>query len=117
MREVRAVWILLACATVAVVVTYSRIPPHELYHVSHGGIAGGLSRALVDLNFPDALIAIAIVGVVAGRLPPRVRALAVVAVALCAVVAVPGVVSQDDLDAKWANVAPALHGRAVGHRR
>jgi hypothetical protein len=30
------------------------------------------------------------------------------AIALCALVAVPGVVDQDDLDARWANVLPAL---------
>ena len=48
-------------------VTYSRIRPEELYHVSRSGLAGGLGRALVFLNFPAALAAIAIVLLVADR--------------------------------------------------
>jgi hypothetical protein len=39
-------------------VTYARVPPAELYHVSRDGLAGGLGRALVELNYPDALAAV-----------------------------------------------------------
>ncbi len=106
-REIKLVWALLGAAAVAVLVTYSRLPAYELYHVSRSGIAGGLSRALVDLNFPDALAALAILGIVGPRLPPRGVPLAVLAAALCLVVVFPGVVSQDDLDAKWINAVPA----------
>jgi hypothetical protein len=103
MREARAVWALLAVEELAVLVTYSRLPAHELYNVTGGGVHLGLSRVVVELNFPDALVALAILGVVW----PRPRWLAVVAAAMCAVAVFPGVVSQDNLDAKWINAAPA----------
>jgi hypothetical protein len=108
MRELRAAWILVAAAAVAVFVTYSRLPAAELYNVSHSGVRGGASRVLVDLNFPDALIALAVLGVIAPFLSPRLRALAAVAAVLSLVVVVPGVVRQSDLDARWINVVPAL---------
>jgi hypothetical protein len=69
-------------------------------------VAGGLSRVLVDLNFPVSLVAIAVVGVLLERGTPRVAG--VVAIALCAVTAVPGVVDQGDLDARLVNLVPAL---------
>ena len=82
------------------------MPIDELYHVSVDGLAGGLGRALVLLNFPIALVAIGICGVLLER---RVApAICVVAIALCAVTAFPGVVDQDDLDARLVNVVPAL---------
>lgn len=85
-------------------VTYSRLPPDALYNVdSAGDLAGGLSRALTVVNYPLALGAIAL-AVVAGR--PRLLVWA--AIVLCAVTALPGVVDQGDLDARWLNVVPAL---------
>jgi hypothetical protein len=109
LTEALAVWILVALVGVAVAVTYSRLPPSEFYNVSEGGIAGGLGRALVYANFPVGLVAIAIVALVVDRLGGRrYDVAAAVAVALCLVVAVPGVVDQSDLDAKAANVVPAL---------
>ena len=107
-RELRVVWALVVATAVAVLVTYARLPADELYHVSRNGVRGGLSRVLVDLNFPDALIALAALGVVAPYLPRAARALAGLAAALCVVVVVPGVVSQHDLDAKWLNAVPAI---------
>ena len=107
-REIAAVWALAAASLVAVLVTYARLPASELYSVSGTGLRGGLSRAVVELNFPDALVALAVLAVVGGRLRGRARALAVVASALCVVFAVPGVVRQSNLDAKWINVVPAL---------
>jgi hypothetical protein len=103
-RALRIVWGLVALDLIIVVVTYSRLPPEDLYNTTEGGLRGGLGRALVELNFPAALIAIAVLLVVA----PRPRWAAVLAGALCLLVVVPGVVSQDDLDAKWINVVPAL---------
>lgn len=67
---------------------------------------GGLSRVLVDLNFPAALVAIAIAGVLLERGASRL--VGATAIALCAVTAVPGVVDQADLDARLVNVVPAL---------
>ena len=104
MRSVRAVWALLALEELVVLITYARLPAHELYNVTGSGIRGGLSRVVVELNFPDALIALGILGVVL----PRPRRLAAVAAALCAFAVLPGVVSQDDLDAKWINAVPAV---------
>jgi hypothetical protein len=89
-----------------VLVTYSRLAPEETYHVSHDGLAGGLSRVLVLLNFPIALAAIGVVGVLLERGAPCW--LGVLAIALCAVTAWPGLVDQDDLDARLGNVVPAL---------
>jgi hypothetical protein len=100
------VWALFGLVALIDVVTYSRIDPQDLYNTSHGGLAGGLGRALVFLNFPTALAAIAIVLLVSDR--NGWRWAAILAIALCAVIIVPGVVDQADLDAKWINAAPAL---------
>jgi hypothetical protein len=86
------------------VVTYSRLPPDVLYNVdSAGDLTGGLSRALVVVNYPLALGALAL-----AALAVRPRSLVWTAIALCALVAVPGVVDQDDLDARWVNALPAV---------
>src|SRR5437764_10319534 len=87
-------------------VTYSRIPPHELYHVSRDGIPGGASRLLVFLNYPTALMALALLVLLADRLRPR--RLVLVPAALCLMILAPGVLDTSDLDAKWINVFPAL---------
>jgi hypothetical protein len=105
LAEAYVVWALLGAWALIDVVTYSRIDPGDLYHVSEGGLAGGLGRALVFLNFPAALAAIAIVLLLADRVGWRWPA--VLAIALCAIVAWPGVVDQADLDPRWINVAPA----------
>jgi len=107
-REIAVVWALAVASLLAVLVTYARLPASELYDVSGSGLRGGLSRALVELNFPDALVALAVLAVVGGRLRGRARALAVAGFALCAVFAAPGVVRQSNLDARWINVVPAL---------
>ncbi|HEY7195655.1 MAG TPA: hypothetical protein VH306_00540 [Gaiellaceae bacterium] len=106
LREPLAVWAILAAVALATLATYDRIDPGDLWNVSGDGIAAGLGRALVDLNFPAAFVAIAIVLVVEERV--RLPVLAGVAIALCAVTAVPGVVRQSDLDARWINALPAL---------
>jgi hypothetical protein len=100
--------VLAGCAVVAVeiLVTYSRVPAHELYHVSGSGLTGGLSRALVFANFPSALVALAVLGVAYERL--RHRALVIVAAVLCAFVFWPGVVDEANLDARPINVAAAV---------
>src|SRR6266849_4442916 len=108
LREVWALWGLLALAAAAVFATYARLPVHELYHVSGSGRTAGAGRVLVLLNFPVALAAIALVGVAAARArSPTISRLAVVAVVLCAAVAWPGMVDQVDLDAKWPNAIAA----------
>lgn len=103
--EVVLAWALFAVVATEIVVTYSRIPAGELYHVSANGIEGGLSRALVFANFPSALVAIAVIALLYEQLPRRI--LAVVAAVLCAVLFWPGVVSQANLDARPVNAVPA----------
>jgi hypothetical protein len=105
-REVAAVLALFALDAIAVAVTYSRFPPSQLYHVHHGGVAGGLGRALVFLNFPTAIVAVALVGLAWPRLRDGLRPLAVAAVLLC--VLVYWAVDQANLDAKPLNAAPAV---------
>jgi hypothetical protein len=111
--EVYAVWMLFALAAVAVFVTYWRLPPSELWKVAHSGLAGGAGRAFVFLSYSAALAAIAVVAIVVDRLQDR-RAvlLGIASVVLCATVAIPGVQTPNDLDAKWANL-PAVLGVAI----
>jgi hypothetical protein len=106
--EIAAVWLLLLLMAIALVVTYARLPADELYNVSDSGLAGAFGRLLVDVNFPDAIVALGILAVVWRELPRGVAPFAVVAAVLCLVVAGPGVVDQDDLDAKWINAVPAV---------
>ena len=107
-REPLLVWLLFAVVAIEILVTYSRIPPRGLYHVSGGGLEGGGSRALVFSNYPVALGANAVLGAVAPALNPARRALALLAAALCAAVFWPGVVTQADLDARPVNTIAAV---------
>ena len=80
-------WALLGIWALLDLFTYSRIEPRDLYHVSGSGLTGGLSRALVFLNFPAALAAIGIAVLVADRAGwSWAHGLAI---ALCAVIVVP----------------------------
>jgi hypothetical protein len=104
---VRTVWALVAASLVATTVTYARLPDAQIYDVSGIGLRGGLSRAVVELNFPDGLIALAVLGVLAPQLSGKSRLLAALAALLCVVAVLPGVVRQSNLDAKWINALPA----------
>jgi hypothetical protein len=106
--EALAVWGVLAADVAAVLVTYARIDPAELYSVSREGIAGGLSRALVQLNFPVALLALPLTLLAVAALPRRAWLVAAPALVLCSVSAVPGVLDDKDLDARPVNALPAL---------
>jgi len=107
-REPLVVWLLLSLVAVEILVTYARLPATELYHVSGSGLAGGLSRVLVFLYFPSALVALSVLTVVFERLPAGWRPLAVIAAILCTPIFWPGVVDQADLDARWVNVPAAV---------
>jgi hypothetical protein len=107
--EVLLVWVAFAVVTVEILVTYSRLPPSQLYHVSGNGIALGLGRAITFVNFPAALAALAVLGVLWERLPGRAyRVVAVVSALLCAVVFWPGVVDEGNLDARPINILPLV---------
>jgi hypothetical protein len=111
--HVRMVWALFAAVGLAIFVTYWRLPPEEFYNVSEEGLQLGAGRLLVFLNYPTSLAAIPIAWLAAERIETR-RAMwtAAVATVLCVVTAWPGVVDQDDLDAKPVNLLPAL-GAAI----
>src|ERR671935_3224781 len=109
LAEALAVWTMLGLFGGAMFWTYARLPARDFFHVSTSGPSGGAGRALVFLNFPIALVAIAIVLVVVDRLEGRVAATSgVLAMALSAAVYWPGVVDQRDLDARWVNAIAAL---------
>jgi hypothetical protein len=107
-RPLPATWALAAAFALLTLVTYTRLPPEQLYNVSRDGIAGGASRTLVFLNFPVAFVAIGVLLVCLERLRSRGAVLLGLAgIALCAVAAWPGVLDQHDLDARWINALPA----------
>ncbi|MGH3133536.1 MAG: hypothetical protein ACRDNY_07325 [Gaiellaceae bacterium] len=99
-------WVLLAVDALAVLVVYSALDVRELYNVSREGIIGGTSRALVQLNFPIALVAIPLAILALGALPRRAWVAGAPAIALCALV--PVTVDPGDLDARPRNALPAL---------
>ena len=105
--EVKGVLALIVLDGIAVIATYSRFPTTLLYHVHRSDtIAAGFGRELVALNFPFALVGIALVGLAWPRLHGRMRTLGVLAIVLCAVVYF--AVDQSNLDAKPLNAVPAL---------
>jgi hypothetical protein len=104
--EALATWALWVLVTAVVLVTYSRIDPAETYHVSRDGLTGGLSRSVTLVNFPIALVAIALVLAAASALPRSAWWAAAPAIVLCATI--PWFVDQSNLDAHWGNAVPAL---------
>jgi hypothetical protein len=101
------VWALFLADALAVLVVYSLVDPGELHAVSRDGIEGGLSRFLTHLNFPVALVGLPVVLLALDVLPRRAWLIGGPALALCAFVAVPGVVDQGNLDARPVNVVAA----------
>jgi hypothetical protein len=107
--ELLLVWVPFVVVAAEIVVTYSRIPARELYHVSGNGIELGLSRAMTFSNFPAALVGLAVIGFLWQELAGRAYRIAAVAAAvLCAVVFWPRVVDQANLDAKAINILPLV---------
>jgi hypothetical protein len=109
LREALFIWVLLAAEVLAVLVTYARLPPDVLYHTSVGGVRGGFGRALVELNFPVAFVALVILPVALNALLGWTRivyAAVLVAIPTSALAAV--FVHQKDLDARPINVVPAV---------
>ncbi len=105
--EALATWGMWGLIAMATLITYSRVDTVELYNVSVDGLAGGLGRGVVLLNYPFALVAIALALVALAALPRRAWWLGAPTIALCAVVAWPGVVQQADLDVRLVNAIPA----------
>jgi hypothetical protein len=110
LRDVYVVWGLFALTAVAVLETYWRLPPGELWKVHNSGFVGGAGRAFVFLSFSAALAAIAVLPIVVDRLDdPLADLVAIIALALCATVGLPGVQTESHLDPKWVNL-PAVIG-------
>ena len=104
--EALATWALWGLVTAVVLTTYSRLDPAETYHVSRAGLAGGLSRSATLVNFPIALVAIALALVAVSALPRSAWWAAAPAIMLCATI--PWFVDQGNLDAHWGNAVPVL---------
>lgn len=116
LREALAVSSLALAVLVAIIVTYTRLTPADLYNTSVDGLRGGLGRALVSVGFPVSLIALVVIGVLANALVDThrrlVAATTLVAIPLC--LTTPFVVKQGDLDAAAGNVLPAIGVALVG---
>ena len=106
--ESLVVWAVWGLVLAAIAVTYSRLDPAVLYHVSRHGLANGLGRVLVESNFSLSLVAIAIALIALDGLPRRAWLAGAPAIVLCAVTACPGVVDQGDLDVRLVNAVPAI---------
>jgi hypothetical protein len=104
--EALATWALWGLVTAVVLTTYSWLDPAETYHVSRAGLAGGLSRSATLVNFPIALVAIALALVAVSALPRSAWWAAAPAIMLCATI--PWFVDQGNLDAHWGNAVPVL---------
>jgi len=107
-KEAAITWAMWALVLIAVAVTNTRLDPSQLYHVSGHGLSAGLSRVIVVMNFPLAIIAVALILISLDVLPTRWWLLGGPALAMCLVTAWPGVVDNADLDAKAINAIPAI---------
>lgn len=119
--EALALWVTLCVLCVLAWITYARLPARDFYNVSGTGVRAGASRVLVLLGWPISLIAIALLAVAVDRLLADdtlargarrlVVATAIVSLLLCLTIVWPGVINQDNLDAKPSN---ALAAAGVG---
>ena len=106
--DVLATWAVWMLFLGAMAVTYSRLDISDLYNVSRDGMDGALSRMLVQLNYPIALVAIAAILIALDSLEGRWLWLGAASIAACVVTAWPGVVDDGNLDARLINIVPAL---------
>jgi hypothetical protein len=107
--EALFVWALWGLVALAVFITYWRIPPAELYNTSGTGALAGASRFVVYLGYPVAIAAVPLAFIAAARLGTRpAYAAAAAATVLCFTIGIPGVIDQDDLDARPVNALAAV---------
>jgi hypothetical protein len=112
LAEALIVWALWGLVALAVFITYWRIPPAELYNTSGTGPLAGASRLVVYLGYPVAIAAVPLAFVAAARLRTGFAyAAAAAATLLCFTIGFPGVIDQNDLDARRVN---ALAAAGVG---
>ena len=118
LAEALALWAILGVLCVLAWITSARLPARDFYNVSGTGVRAGASRVLVLLGWPISIIAIALLAVAVDRLLAddslgrRARRLVVgsawVSFGLCLTIVWPGVVNQDNLDAKPSNALAAI---------
>ena len=118
LTEALALWATLAVLCALAWITYARLPARDFYNVTGTGVRAGGSRVLVLLGWPISIIAIALLAIAVDRLLADntlsrggrrlVVACAWASFGLCLTIAWPGVVNQDDLDAKPSNVLAAI---------
>ena len=111
-RELWLVWLVYVPALVVTMVTYWRLPPGATYHFTETGATGAISRTVVELDYPVAIAALAMLAVVWRWLDGWLRGLAIAAAVGCATLVLPGIVSQDDLTARYRNL-PAAVGTGI----
>lgn len=108
------VWCLFTAVAIAAMVTYSRLPARELYHVKSPGIDTGIRRGLAFVGFPAAPVAVAVVWLLAEQLTRRlVTVAAVAATVLASAVFWPGAVNEADPDSRPISVAALVAVVAV----
>lgn len=106
--DVLIVWVTFALVGLEILVTYTRTPVHELYHVRTGGIAAGAGRAVAFVGFPLGLAALAVLPIVIDRARRRhVCLAALAAIVLATAVLWPGALDEAGLDATPARVLAA----------
>ena len=122
-------WCLFLAVAVAALVTYTRLPARELYHVSHPGIDTGIRRALAFAGFPAAPVAVAVAWLLVEQVTRRaVTVAAIGATVLASSVFWPGAVDEADPDSRPISVLAlvavvaviiltAVIARSAGFRR
>jgi hypothetical protein len=118
LAEALAIWATLGVLCALAWITYARLPARNFYNVSGTGVRAGASRVLVLLGWPISIIAIALLAIAVDRLLADdtlargarrlVVACAIVSLLLCITIVWPGVVDQDNLDAKPSNALAAV---------
>lgn len=108
MRELALSWLVYVPVVLVSVITYWRLPAGATYHFDETGARGAISRTVVGLDYPVAIGGIAMLVLALHLLRGWYRPLAIASVALCLTVAVPGIVSQADLTARYRNLPAAL---------
>jgi hypothetical protein len=102
-------WSICALLVLTTLVTYARLSAGEVYGVGGGGIRLALSRTIVLLGYPIALVAPALAAFAWSRARSRRGAIVLIAgTALSATALLPGVIDPDHLNARPVNLLAAV---------
>lgn len=107
-------WCVFLAVAIAAIVTYTRLPARELYHVSHPGIDTGIRRGLAFAGFPAAPVAIAVAWLLVEQVTRRAVTIAAIgATILGSSVLWPGAVDEADPDSRPISVLALVAVLAV----